>query len=137
MATKTIPKTSDRKPQKKINWAQKTRELLAEAFNGSVLQLIDHGITGLDGSPALSTLIEDEEVEQDRQKFLALCYEITDAAESLPDTQQTLVGSRLVRMEEMYYERGNLGADKMAEFLLRFYLQTHWNLSAFNKGGAK
>jgi hypothetical protein len=36
----------------------------------------------------------------------------------------------------MYYMRLYIGADKMAEFLLRFYLQTHWNLSAFNKGGA-
>ncbi len=130
MATKTIPKTSDRKTQKRINWAKKTRELIAGAFDGSVLRLINHGINGIAGDPYLSTFIEDEEVEQDRQKFLALCYEITEVAESLPDTQRTLVGSNLVRMEEMYYERVHLGADKMAEVLIRFYLQTHWNLSS-------
>ncbi len=128
MATKTIPKTSDRKLQKRINWANRTRELLAEALDSSVLKLIDGGISGLEGSPNLSILIEDEEVEQDRQKFLALCYEITEAAESLPDTQLTLVGSNLVRMEEMYYMRLHLGADKMAELLIRFYLRHHLGL---------
>ena len=128
MAKQNIPKTSDRKLQKRINWANRTRELLAEALDSSVLKLIDGGISGLEGSPNLSILIEDEEQEQDRQKFLALCYEITEAAKSLPDVQLTVIGSNLIRMEEMYYERGNLGADKMAELLIRFYLQTHWNL---------
>ncbi len=136
MATKTIPKQSDRETQKETTWAQKARERIAEAFDGSILKLIDHGITGLEGAPYLSSLIEDEELEQDRQKFLALCYEITEAAESLPDVQLTVIGSNLVRMEEMYYERVHLGADKMAEVLIRFYLQTHWNLSASSKGGA-
>ena len=128
MATKTIPKTSDRKLQKEIIWAQRARGLIAQAFDSSVLKLIDNGLTGLEGSFSLSTLIEDEEVEQDRQKFLALCYEIREAAESLPDTQQTVVGSNLVRMEEMYYMRLYLGADKMAELLLRFYLRHHLRL---------
>jgi len=128
MAKQNIPKTSDRKLQKRINWANRTRELLAEALDSSVLKLIDGGISGLEGSPNLSILIEDEEVEQDRQKFLALCYEITEAAESLPDTQLTLVGSNLVRMEEMYYMRLHLGADKMAELLIRFYLRHHLGL---------
>ena len=85
------------------------------------------GSQGLRARP-LSTLIEDEELEQDRQKFLALCYEITEAAESLPDVQSTVIGSNLVRMEEMYYERGNLGADKMAELLIRLYLRQHLGL---------
>ncbi len=58
MATKTIPKTSDRKTQKRINWANKTRELLAEALDSSVLKLIDGGITGLEGSPNLSMATE-------------------------------------------------------------------------------
>ncbi len=128
MATKTIPTTSDRKPQKRVNWGNGTRKLLAEALDSSVLKLIDHGITGLEGAPYLSCLIEDEEVEQDRQNFLALCYEITEAAQSLPDTQLTLVGSNLVRMEEMYYSRLHLGADKMAELLVRFYLKHHLGL---------
>jgi len=129
MATKTIPKTSDRKTQKEPTKAQKTRERIAEAFDGSILKLIDHGINGIAGDPYLSSLIEDEELEQDRQKFLALCYEITEAAKSLSDVQLTVIGSNLIRMEEMYYSRGCLGADKMAELLIRFYLQTHWNLS--------
>jgi len=51
MATKTIPKQSDRKTQKEITWAQKSRERIAEAFDGSVLRLIEHGTTGLEGSP--------------------------------------------------------------------------------------
>ena len=128
MATKTIPKPSDRKPQKRINWANKTRDLIAEALDSSVLKLIDGGITGLEGSPNLSVLIEDEEAEQDRRTFLDLCYEITEAAQSLPDAQLTLVGSNLVRMEEMYYMRMHLGADKMAEILIRFYLTHHLRL---------
>ncbi len=137
MATKTIPNTSDRKAKRRINWAKRTRKLIAGAFDDSVLKLIDGGITGLEGDPSLSCLIEDEEVEQDRQKFLALCYEITETAQNLPDAQLTLVGSNLVRMEEMYYMRLHMGADKMAEFLLRFYLQNHWSLPAFNNGGAE
>ena len=67
MATKTIPKQSDRETQKETTWAQKARERIAEAFDGSILKLIDHGITGLEGAPYLSSLIEDEELEQDRQ----------------------------------------------------------------------
>ena len=51
MATKTIPKTSDPKTQDKTTWAQKTRQRIAEAFDGSVLKLIDHGIAGLEGAP--------------------------------------------------------------------------------------
>ena len=53
MANSKISKTSDRKTQDKINWAQKTRNLLAGAFDSSVLKLIDHGITGLEGAPSL------------------------------------------------------------------------------------
>ncbi len=60
MANSKISKTSDRKPKKTINWGNRTRELLAEALDSSVLKLIDHGITGLEGDPSLSTLIEDE-----------------------------------------------------------------------------
>jgi hypothetical protein len=128
MATKTIPKTSDRKPQKRINWAKRTRDLIAGAFNGSVLELIDHGITGLEGAPSLSTLIEDEEVKEDRDRFLALLGGIEDRAKNLTEKEHEEICQRTIELEEMYYMRLHMGADKMAEFLLRFYLQTHWNL---------
>jgi len=126
-----------KEPQKRINWAQRTRDLLAEALDGSVLKLIDHGITGLEGSPSLSTLIEDEEVKKDRDRFLALLEGIEDRAKSLTEKEHEEICRRTIKAEEMYYSRGSLAADKMAEFLIRFYLQTHWNLSALGKGDAK
>jgi hypothetical protein len=58
-----------------------------------------------------------------------LCYEITEAAQSLPGAQLTLVGSNLVRIEKMYYLRMHLGADKIAELLIRFYLRHHLGLN--------
>lgn len=137
MATKTIPKTSDRKPQKRINWAKRTRDLIAGAFDGSVLKLIDGGLLGLEGSPNLSTLIEDEEVNEDRDRFLALLEGIEDRAKNLTEKEHEEICQRTIELEEMYYTRLHLGADKMAEVLIRFYLQTHWNLSASSKGGAE
>jgi len=128
MATKTIPKQSDRKTQKETTWAQKTRERIAEAFDGSVLELIDHGITGLEGAPYLSNFIEDEELEKDSGDFSTLCQEIQGLAEKLPEEDHVRVCDKLEKAEEMYYMRAHLSAGKMAEFLIRFYLQTHWNL---------
>ena len=133
MATKTIPKTSDRKPQKRINWAKRTRELIAGAFDGSVLQLIDNGISGLDGSPNLSSFIEDEEVAKDRDDFLALLEGIEDRAKNLTKEEYKEICLRTIKAEEMYYMRMHLGADKMAELLIRFYLQAHWNLPALDR----
>ncbi len=128
MATKTIPKQSDRETQKEPTKAQKTRELIAGAFDGSVLKLIDHGITGLEGGPYLSTFIEDEEMEKDCGDFSTLCQVIQDLAEKMPEEDHLRVCDKLEKAEEMYYMRALLGADKMAELLIRFYLQTHWNL---------
>jgi len=126
MATKTIPKTSDRKPQKRTTWAQKSRERIAEAFDSSVLKLIEHGTT----SPYLSSFIEDEEMTEHRDRFLALLEGIEDRAKNLPKEEYEEICRRTIKAEEMYYSRGCLGADKMAELLIRFYLQTHWNLSS-------
>ena len=137
MAKKTISTTSDRKPQEEINWPQKARGLIAGAFESSVLKLVDSRISGLKGSPYLSTLIEDEEMDGDRDKFLALCQVIQDLAEKLPEEDYLRVCGKLVKAEEMYDSRGQLGADKMAEILIRFYLQTHWNLPAFGTGSQR
>ncbi len=133
MAKQNIPKTSDRKTQKETTWAQKTRERIAGALDGSVLKLIDHGIAGLEGSPSLSTLIEDEEVKEDRDRFLALLEGIEDRAKNLTEKEHEEICQRTIELEEMYYMRLHMGADKMAEFLLRFYLQTHWSLPALDR----
>ena len=130
MATKTIPKTSDRKPQKRTTWAQKSRERIAEAFDSSVLKLIEHGTTGLEGGIYLSSFIEDEEMTEHRDRFLALLEGIEDRAKNLPKEEYEEICRRTIEAEQMYYSRGCLGADKMAELLIRFYLQTHWNLSS-------
>ena len=134
MAEKSIPTTSDREPQKEINWAQKTRDLIAAAFEGSVLKLIDNGITGLEGAPYLSTLIEDEEAAKDQDEFKAHCQVIQDLAKKLPEDDYSHVCGCLEKADNLYYARMHLGADKMAEILIRFYLQTHWNLPAFGTG---
>ena len=139
MAKSKIPKTSDREAQKETTWAQKTRERIAGAFDDSVLKLIDHGIAGLEGSPSLSTLIEDKEVKEDRDRFLPLLEGIEDRAKNLPEKDREEICQRTIELEEMYYMRLHMGADKMAEFLLRFYLQTHWNLpisQQVEEGGA-
>ncbi|MDA2933450.1 hypothetical protein MYX82_03810 [Acidobacteria bacterium AH-259-D05] len=101
MAEKTIPELFDRKTQKKeVNWSQHTRELIAGTFNkGSVLKLIDHGIEGLEGAPYLSTLIEDEELDKDRDDFLNLCREIQGEAEKLSEENYSRVCGRLVQFE--------------------------------------
>ena len=136
MATKTIPKTSDRKAKRRINWAKRTRKLIAGAFDDSVLKLIDHGIAGLEGSPSLSTLIEDKEVKEDRDRFLALLEGIEDRAKNLPEKERKEIYQRTIELEEMYYMRLHMGADKMAETLIRFYLKTHWNLSELGTGSS-
>ena len=128
MAKAKILKTSDRKTQKEPTWAQKARERIAEAFGGSILELIEHGTTGLEGGPYLSTFIEDEKMTEDRDDFLALLEGIEDCAKNLPKEEYGEICRRTIKAEEMYYSRGCLGADKMAELLIRFYLQTHWNL---------
>ena len=137
MAEKNIPTTSDEEPQEEINWARKTRDLIAAAFEGSVLKLIDNGITRLEGNPYLSTLIEDEEMKKDQDKFSALCQEIQDLAEKLPEDDYSRVCGKLEKVGEIYYIRAHLGADKMAEILIRFYLQTHWSFPAFGTGSQR
>ncbi|MDA2937182.1 hypothetical protein MYX75_02835 [Acidobacteria bacterium AH-259-A15] len=137
MAKKTIPTASDQELQREINWAQKTRDLIAAAFEGSVLKLIDNGITGLEGAPYLSTLIEDEEAAEDQDKFRALRQVIQDLAEKLPEDDYSHVCGCLEKADNLYYARMHLGADKMAEILIRFYLQTHWNFPTFGTGSQR
>jgi len=68
-----------------------------------------------------------------RDRFLALLEGIEDRAKNLPKEEYEEICRRTIKAEEMYYSRGCLGADKMAELLIRFYLQTHWNLPGLDR----
>ena len=75
-----------------------------------------------------ANLIADEEFEEGTKEFEGHVHRIKELASGLSEDRRAGVEESLEQMGQLFLMRGHKGADKMADILIRFYLQHQWGL---------
>ena len=109
-------------------WSEKAQEILPQLLDDiSIPRLIDFGIDNADGKHyiTLSSLISDEESEEEDRQYQEHRETISKLAASLPATEREVVEDCLEKMAIIFCTKAGDAADKMADILFRFYLRHH------------